>query len=123
MEAQKDSSGGQVSGINTTEKTAEELSWERYFERLKESYVRVTKELEDYIKGLRDTCERVEEVLAKVAEVGAGQDSSVETVQRIEKELSELTNFRKTYLPGMMEQELKKKLEKVIEIVGHEVSK
>lgn len=118
LDAQKESSaGGQTS---TAEKSAEEQSWERYFERLKESYVRVTKELEGYLEALQETCKRVEQQLEK----SCAGDLLVEgsSVERIEQELTELTNFRKTYLPGRMEQDLKARLDNLLSVVGHEVS-
>lgn len=116
LQAEQESSGPQT---GTSGKTTEELSWERYFERLKESYVRVTKQLEHFLGDLKRVCEAVEQRLDQSRRIGDGGDTT--TIEIIEKELTELTNFRKTFIPHKMESELKQKLDQLLSIIGHEV--
>ncbi|ODM95698.1 hypothetical protein Ocin01_10986, partial [Orchesella cincta] len=99
------------------DKTQEEQNWERYFERLKESYVNVTKELEGYLRHLSDVCRQIEDHLTRSA-INSIKGSG-ESVAGIEKELNSLTELRSNFERNM-DPEIKRRLENTLAVVGHE---
>ncbi|CAL8129596.1 unnamed protein product [Orchesella dallaii] len=99
------------------EKTQEEVNWERYFERLKESYVKVTKEIEGYLHHLKEVCRNIEDHLTRSA-INSIKGSG-ESVAGIEKELNSLTELRSNF-ENNMDPEIKRRLENTLAVVGHE---
>lgn len=103
-------------GSAPLEKSGEEQSWERYFERLKESYVIVTRELEAYLGFLANTSRQVEDHLGK----SCGDVSCESSADTLEAQLNHISTFRAEF-QGRMEPEGKRKLELVLDVLGHEV--
>jgi hypothetical protein len=98
-------------------KSQEESDFERYCDRLKESYVTVTKQIEFYLSSVLQVCQQVETRLG--SDISRISDPSL-TAQDLQNELNQFDKFREQ-ISDTIARGISPNFDHLLQIISHEV--
>jgi len=96
------------------EKSPVEADFEKYCDRLKESYVSVSKELETYLESVSRICERVEQLLSY-------EVSTIASTEQLSSQLEHFDSSREA-ISREIREDISQKFENLLDVIAHEVT-